>query len=100
MADGNLIVHGRVIGGTEAGLMSLEQADSAGHVVSRCPRCGHRESTDASYWRRSAGDRQASLGTLSKRLRCICGNRDVTLEVWPISPTLNEDRLRIFHWRA
>ena len=100
MADGSLIVHGRVIGGVEAGSLSLEAAELAGHVVSRCPRCGHRESADVAYWRRSSGDRSTSLGTLSKRLRCMCGNRDVALEVWPISPSLHEDRPRIVHWRA
>jgi hypothetical protein len=100
MADGNIIIHGRVIAGLEASGMSLEDADGAGHVVTRCPHCDHRESTDTSWWRMSHWDRQASLGTLSRRLRCLCGHRDVTLEVWPVVPCLDEETPRTFHWRA
>jgi hypothetical protein len=99
MADGNFLVHGRLIVGREAEQMSLEDASRAGHVVTRCPRCAHRESTDVSWWTRSKSDRQMSLGILSRRLRCLCGNREVALEVWPVAPA-HEDLRRTFHWRA
>ena len=99
MADGNIIVHGRVITGLEAGDMSLEAASGAGHIVTRCPRCGHRESTDTAWWRRSKGDRESSLGVLSRRLRCMCGSKEVCLEVWPVTLGI-EDHPRTYQWRA
>jgi hypothetical protein len=100
MADGSFIVHGRVITGLEANRMSLEDATGAGHVVTRCPRCRHRESTDVSWWMRSKTERGHSLDVLSRRLRCLCGCKDVALEVWPVAPALNEATPRTFHWRA
>lgn len=44
-------------------------------------------------------ERQFSLGVLGRRLRCLCGNRDVTLEVWPVAPVQEAPR-RTYHWRA
>ena len=100
MADGNFIVHGRVITGGEAAQMTLSNAVGAGHVVSRCSRCGHRESANVAYWKRSSFDCNLSLSTLSNRLRCLCGGRDLALEVWPVAPSLREEKHRTFHWRA
>jgi hypothetical protein len=71
MPDGNFIVHGRLIVGLEAQDMSLEDAQGAGHVVTRCPRCGHRESTDTRWWMCSGSERRLSLGILSRRIRCL-----------------------------
>jgi hypothetical protein len=62
MADGNIIIHSRVIAGLEASGISLEDADGAGHVVTRCPGCRHRESTDTSWWRMSHIASRPALG--------------------------------------
>ena len=100
MADGDIIVHGRVIQTAEASRLSLVDAEGAGHVVARCPHCGHRESANTAPWRGSRWDRTATLGTLSRRLRCLCGSREVSLEVWPVTPGPQETKARTFHWRA
>lgn len=98
MADGNILVHGRLIVGAEAARMSLESAAGAGHVVSRCPRCSHRESADVSRWMASSYDRVLPLSAFRERLRCMCGSREVALEVWPLAPVL-EETPRTFVWR-
>jgi len=99
MADGNLIVHGRLIIGAEAAAMSLSDAAGAGHVVSRCPRCSHRESADIRGWLASGYDRALPLSAFRRRLRCLCGSREVVLEVWPLAPAAGEDTARTFFWR-
>lgn len=95
-----VIVHGRIIMTREADRLSLGDALSAGHVVSRCPGCGHRESADTSWWAGSARDRASSLGPLRQRLRCACGSRSVALEVWPVTPHPRPEARRMYHWRA
>lgn len=97
---GEVIIHGRIVAGREADELTLAAALGAGYVVSHCPVCGHRESTDLTWWERSAVDRRAPLGALSGRLRCACGSRRVALEVWPVTPRAMEERRRLYHWRA
>ncbi len=102
MADcsGEVIIHGRIVAGRQADELTLATALGAGHVVSHCPACGHRESADVTWWERSAVDRAASLGALCGRLRCVCGSKRVALEVWPVTPRAVEERRRVYHWRA
>ncbi len=100
LVSDEVVVHGRIIAAREADGLSLEAALGAGHVVSRCPACGHRESADTSWWVGSALDRWASLGVLRRRLRCICGSRAVALEVWPVSPHPRPEPRRMYPWRA
>ena len=94
--DGEFVVHGRIIAGPEADSLSLRDAMRAGHVVARC-RCSHRESVATEAWRGSGDDAGLSLGILSRRLRCICGAKDLALEVWPLAPA--NQRGRVYHSR-
>ena len=77
--------------------MQLRDALAAGHVVAHC-RCGHAESIDTHWWQNSRADLEAHLGTLSRRVRCICGAKDVELQVWPLEPL--GVRHRTYLWRA
>lgn len=102
MADcgGEIIIHGRIVARREADALTLATALSAGHVVSHCLACGHRESADTSWWERSAIDRSHRLEVLRDRLRCVCGSKSVGLEVWPVTVRAVEGRPRMYHWRA
>ena len=81
MADGGgMVVSGRVIAREEADAMILRDALQAGHIVARC-RCGHRESADVSTWRTSAFVMGSQLSTLAARVRCLCGSKDIRLDV-------------------
>ena len=102
MADcgAEVIIHGRIVTGREAEKLTLATALAAGHVVSHCPTCGHRERTDTSWWERSEPERAYRLGVLRNRLRCACGSKTVALEVWPVTVRAVEGQPRIIHWRA
>ena len=99
MADGSgTIIHGRIVGGPEAGQMTLAHALAAGHVVSRCSAgCGHVESVDTSEWEASRPTREASLRVLARHLRCMCGCKEVRVEVWPVRP--EPVQRRAYFWR-
>ena len=98
MADGDLIFHGRVISSADAGLRTLADAERSGHPVTRCWQCDHREALDSRLWRQRAFDRGLPLAALSNRLRCLCGGRQVGIEVWPVTP--GKTALRTYCWRA
>lgn len=101
MADGigGIVVHGRIVAGAEASAMTLDTALGAGHLVSKCAAsCGHIESVDTSEWHASRS-RTDTLQVLARHLRCICGCREVRLEVWPMVPTNESGEHRTYFWR-
>ena len=77
--------------------MQLRDALSAGHVVAHC-RCGHAETVDTHWRRNSKVDLDACLSLLCRRVRFLCGARDVPLEVWPLEPVTASRRTYL--WRA
>lgn len=99
MADGNAIIHGRILSGHATSTMTLGEADRHGHVVAFCPDCSTRENCDPA-WLKNPAERQASLGSIGGRLRCVCSGRRLTVEVWPVSPYFDEPSCRrTFLWR-
>ena len=99
MADGGgIVASGRVIACEDADAMTLRDALRAGHVIARC-RCGHREPADTSSWRSSAFVMGCQLSMLASRVRCVCGSREVRLEVGPSAPVEPTTR-RTYVWRA
>lgn len=99
MADGSLSFLGPIICGPAAGALTLDDAVAAGTVVACCPICDHREDVDVQPWLVCRSERQSLLRALGRRLRCLCGSREIMLEVWP-APVRYVGRPIVFHFRA
>ena len=99
MADGSGITAGaRVVdcGGSDG--LTLRDARQTGCIVARC-RCGQEEAPDVTAWLGSAFTLGCPLSVLARRLRCVCGSRDVLLDVRPFRPA-EPARRTIYVWRA
>ena len=82
----------------EAGCPTIAalQADQA--LVGCCPRCTRFGALDLTSWR-TPHDRTQSLSVVQLQAACICGCRQITLQVWPVSPEGDGSVPQFYRWR-
>jgi hypothetical protein len=100
MADGSgTITKGRIIGAHEASCPSVGELRAGETVVGCCDRCQVVDEVDVQRWRAIPRDAATPLSVLALQLRCLCGSRSVTLQVWPVAPHPKPRRRRFARWR-
>ena len=68
-------------------------------VVGCCNRCATVGEVDVGVWRAQPRDAHAHLSVLKGELACLCGCRDVSLQVWPVEPEPATPRSQFYRWR-
>jgi hypothetical protein len=67
-------------------------------VVGCCPRCTSVGTLDIGGWQ-TPHDRSQPLAVVQQQVACRCGCRQITLQVWPVSPEGDGSRPQFYRWR-
>jgi hypothetical protein len=89
----------RVVGSYEPTCPRLSELREGQVVVGCCGRCQTVGEVNTANWRKTPREAEGPLAVLQLNLECMCGCREVTVQVWPCPPLSPPDRSRFYRWR-